>query len=95
MAFGAAAFGKGFRLYSLVSLAAFVTFNALAIAYAPEVAAGETTPWIGLYERIAFSVYFVWLSALAVALWRRQPNGPRTEVAGDRVRKFATPPPGA
>jgi hypothetical protein len=71
MGFGAAAFGRRFRLYSLVSLAV-VTFNALAIAYAPEVDAGEPTPLIGLYERIAFSAYFLWLSVLAVALWRRR-----------------------
>jgi hypothetical protein len=37
MGFGAAAFGRRFRLYSLVSLAVVVTFNVLAIAYAPEV----------------------------------------------------------
>ena len=49
-------------------------------------AEGEPTPWIGLYERIAFSAYFVWLSVLAVALWRRQANGPRDEAAGDRMQ---------
>jgi hypothetical protein len=32
MGFGAAAFGRRFRIYSLVSLALVVTFNALAIA---------------------------------------------------------------
>jgi hypothetical protein len=72
MGFGAAAFGRRFRIYSFLSLAVVVTFNALALAYAPEVAAGQPTPWIGLYERIAFSAYFLWLSVLAVALWRRQ-----------------------
>ena len=71
MGFGAAAFGRRFRIYSLVSLATVVTFNALALAYAPEVAAGQPTPWIGLYERLAFSTYFVWQSVLAVVLWRR------------------------
>ena len=48
-----------------------MTFNALAIAYAPEVAADQPTPWMGLYERIAFSAYLLWQSVLAVALWRR------------------------
>ena len=52
MRFGAAAFGKRFRYYSLVCLALVVTFNALAIAYAPEVAAGEPTPWIGLMSAL-------------------------------------------
>jgi type VI protein secretion system component VasK len=87
----AAALGSRFRLYSLISLAAVVTFNVLALAYAPEAAAGEPTPWIGLYERIAFSAYFVWLSVLAVALWRRQANGPRNEAAGDRMQAAAAP----
>jgi hypothetical protein len=44
-AIGAGAFGSRFRLYSLVSLAVVVTFNAPAIAYAPEVAAGQPTPF--------------------------------------------------
>jgi type VI protein secretion system component VasK len=69
--FRAAAFGRRFRIYLLVSLVTVVTFNALALAYAPGVAAGQPTPWIGLYERIAFSAYFLWLLVLAVALWRR------------------------
>jgi len=71
MGFGAAALGRRFRIYSLLSLAMVVTFNALALAYTPEVAAGQPTPWIGLYERTAFSAYFR-LSVLAVALWRRR-----------------------
>jgi glycerol-3-phosphate acyltransferase PlsY len=71
MGFGAAAFGRPFRIYSLVSVATVVTFNALALGYAPEVAAGQPTPWMRLYERLAFSAYFVWLSVLAVVLWRR------------------------
>jgi hypothetical protein len=74
MGFGAAALGKRFRIYSLVSLAVVVAFNALALSYAPEVNAGQPTPFIGLDERIAFATYFFWQSVLAVALWRRRPN---------------------
>jgi hypothetical protein len=70
MGFGAAALGKRFRIYSLVTLAVVVTFNALALSYAPEVKSGEPTPFIGLYERIAFGAYYLWLCLLAVALWR-------------------------
>lgn len=72
MGFGAAALGKRFRIYSLVTLAVVVAFNALALSYAPEVNAGEPTPFIGLYERIAFGAYYLWQSVLAVALWRRR-----------------------
>jgi hypothetical protein len=77
MGFGAAALGKRFRIYSLVTLAVVVTFNALALSYAPEVNAGEPTAFIGLYERIAFGAYYMWQSVLAVVLWRRRPNSNR------------------
>jgi hypothetical protein len=86
MGFGAAAFGKRFRVYSLVTLVVVVTFNALAIAYAPQVSAGEPTPWIGLYERIAFSAYFLWLSVLAVVFWRRPTNKDGDGPPEDRKR---------
>jgi hypothetical protein len=66
--------GGGSGSIRLVTLAAVVTFNGLALPCAREVNAGEPTPFIGLYERIAFGAYYLWLSALAVALWRRRPS---------------------
>jgi hypothetical protein len=92
MGFGAAALGKRFRLYSLISLAAVVVFNGLALSYASEVSAGEPTPFIGLYERIAFSAYFLWQSVLAVALWRR-PTIKDRDRDQDRTRASAVPTP--
>ncbi|HEX6760810.1 MAG TPA: DUF998 domain-containing protein [Propionibacteriaceae bacterium] len=74
MAFSAVAFHSWFRLYSLLSLAAVVTFFGLALSYAPEVRAGQPTPFIGLYERIAFGAYFLWLFVLVALLWRRRAN---------------------
>ena len=68
--FGAAAFGRRFRLYSLVTVATMVVFFGMAFGYAPEVAAGEPTPYMGLFERIAFSAYFLWVTVFAVGLWR-------------------------
>jgi hypothetical protein len=90
MGFGAAAFGRRFRIYSLMSLAVVVTSNALALAYAPQVAEGQPTPWIGLYERIAFSAYFLWLSVLAVALWSRRAITQRDGNLEDRTRVAET-----
>ena len=71
MGFGAAALGKRFRIYSLVSLGLVVGFFALGFSYVPEANAGQPTPFLGLFERIGFSAYFLWLTVLAVALWRR------------------------
>ena len=50
--FGAAAFGRRFRIYSIVTLAAVVVFGALAGSQGPALAAGQPTPWLGLTERI-------------------------------------------
>ena len=70
MGFGATAFGRRFRWYSLVTLATVVVSYGLALAYAPAVAAGDPTPYIGLYERVGFSAYFLWTVVLCAALWR-------------------------
>src|SRR4029453_16596998 len=71
MGFGAAALGKRFRIYSLVSLGLVVGFFALGFSYVPEANAGQPMPFLGLYERIGFSAYFLWMTVLAVALWQR------------------------
>jgi hypothetical protein len=71
MGFGAAALGRRFRIYSLVSIATVVTSFALGLSYVPEANAGQPMPFLGLEERIGFSAYFLWMTVLAVALWRR------------------------
>lgn len=76
MVSGAAAFGRRFRVYSLVSLVVVVAFFALAFTYVPEATAGEPMPFIGLDERIAFSAYFLWQSVLAAVLWRGRAGRP-------------------
>jgi len=76
MGFGAATFGRRFSIYSLATAATVVAFFALAFGYTAEVAAGDPTPFMGLYERIAFAAYFLWQSVLAVALWRSPASPP-------------------
>lgn len=71
-----------------MTLAVVVIFNALALGYASEVSSGEPTPFIGLYERIAFGAYYLWLTVLAVVLWR----GDRTEAGKEASHR---PPEGA
>ena len=86
MGFGAAALGKRFRIYSLVSIGLVVGFFALGFSYVPEANAGQPTPFLGLFERIGFSAYFLWLTVLAVALWRRPAIKDRDADLTDRTR---------
>jgi hypothetical protein len=95
MGFGAAALGKRFRIYSLVSLGLVVGFFALGFSYVPEANAGQPTPFLGLFERIGFSAYFVWLTVLAVALWRRPTIKDRDADLEDRARASALRAPGS
>ena len=71
IAFGAAAFGRPFRLYSIVTLVILGTFGALTFRDAP-VAANLPTPWIGVWERINLGVSCSgsWPSPLRSCAWR-------------------------
>jgi len=68
--FGATAFGKRFRLYSIASIVVLLAFGALTFLDAPGVLANLPTPWIGLWERINISVFLLWVVLLATMLWR-------------------------
>jgi hypothetical protein len=69
--FGAAAFGKRFRLYSAATLMILLAFGALTASDAPGIAANLPTPWMGVWERVNIGVYLLWVVALSVALLRR------------------------
>lgn len=90
--FGAAASGKRFRLYSIVTFATEAVFWALTSMYAPRVAAGEPTPWLGIVERIGLGVWLLWLAVLAITLLRGRPAHQAIPEAGvpDSVEPPAT-----
>jgi hypothetical protein len=71
MGFGAAAFGKRFRLYSLGTILTLVTFGVLAGQEIPRLTANLPTPWLGVWERINIFAAMLWIAVLAVALLRR------------------------
>jgi hypothetical protein len=50
--FGATAFGKGFRFYSIATIAVFIVFGILTFMEAPNIDKNLPTPHIGLWERI-------------------------------------------
>ena len=68
--FGAAAFGKRFRLYSIATMVILVVFGALTGLDGPRVAANLPTPWVGVWERINIGVFLLWVVVLAIALLR-------------------------
>lgn len=68
--FGAAAFGKRFRLYSIATLLVVLVFGALTFLDAPRVAANLPTPWLGVWQRINLVMFLLWVVVLATALLR-------------------------
>jgi hypothetical protein len=69
--FGAAAFGKGFRIYSIGSLIVLCIFGVLTGIEGPKLAKNLPTPWLGIYERILIAVFLLWVIALAYVLIRQ------------------------
>jgi len=68
--FGATAFGRRFRLYSIISSVVLIAFGALTFVEAPRLGSGLPTPWIGLWERINIAVFLTWVAVLAIVLLR-------------------------
>jgi len=68
--FGALAFGRRFRLYSIASLVILFIFGALTFWDAPGISANLPTPWIGVWERINLGVFLLWIVVLATTLLR-------------------------
>jgi len=70
--FGAAAFGKVFRLYSIATLVILIVFGILTGMQAPEMEANRPTPLMGVWERINIGVYMLWVIVLAIILLRAE-----------------------
>jgi hypothetical protein len=71
MGFGAAALGKRFRLYSIVTMVILVVAGALTSRDAHGVDANLPTPWVGVWERINIGAWLLWVVVLAVTLMRQ------------------------
>jgi hypothetical protein len=70
--FGAVAFGKRFRLYSIMTIIVLLTFGILTGMDAPNIEADLPTPLIGVWERINIGAFLLWVVVLAVTLLLRQ-----------------------
>ena len=72
---GAFAFGRRFRVYSLVTLAVVIGTSALTVPFATRLAAGEPTTGLGILERIDVYASVLWPGVLAIALLRQSASG--------------------
>jgi hypothetical protein len=74
--FGAAAFGRRYRLYSVATIVLVVGFGAWVATDGSRIVRDLPTPWVGFRERISVYSYQLWLASFAVALLRRERTGP-------------------
>jgi hypothetical protein len=72
LGFGAAALGKRFRVYTLVTMAIVFACGAWTGTYAAAIQANMPTPWVGVWERINTNVFMLWVAVLAVMLLRTE-----------------------
>ncbi len=72
MGLAAASLGKRFRLYTIATVVLWLVFGTLTFLDSPEVASGDPTPWIGVWERINVGAYMSWLVLFALVLLQRE-----------------------
>jgi hypothetical protein len=72
LGFAAAAFGKWFRVYSILTLLMVIGFGASTGPQAAAMVAGQPTPWLGLTERLNIYSFMLWIVVLAISLLRAQ-----------------------
>jgi hypothetical protein len=68
----AATLGKGFRIYSFITVLTFLVFGILTTMESQGIESGASTPYIGVWERINMASYMLWLAVLAIILLGRQ-----------------------
>jgi hypothetical membrane protein len=69
--FGALALGSRFRVYSIATLVTVIIFGVATSQYAPRLAAGLSTPGLGILERIDVYSSMLWVAVLGIALLKR------------------------
>jgi hypothetical protein len=72
MGFGAVAFGRRFRFYSIATIMILLVFGALTGLDAPKVKANLATPWAGVWERVNIGVFLLWIIILAIILIQKK-----------------------
>jgi hypothetical protein len=65
---GATAFGRKFRVYSIVTIVVLIVFGTFSSAQTEKIERNEPTPLLGVGERIAIFGAMAWFSALTTGL---------------------------
>lgn len=68
IATGAAAIGRGFRLYSVGTIMVMLVFGYLTSLDVPRVPKGLSTSWLGMNERIMMAAWLLWMAGLSLTL---------------------------
>ena len=90
IAFGAAALGRPFRWYSIITIVLLLMFGLLTVPVVGGISTGQPTPWAGVIERINIVMDLQWIAVLSIVLLRtRKPTSlPACDRAG-HVRESA------
>jgi hypothetical protein len=70
MAFGAAALGKRFRVYTIGTMTVLLVAGVMTATYASRLEANLPTPGAGVWERVNIGAWLLWILVLAVAVVR-------------------------
>jgi len=70
--FGAALFGKAFRIFSLAIVLIFVIFGILTTRDSSGLQANLPTPYLGIWERINIGAYMLWIIVFSVLMIKRK-----------------------
>ncbi len=72
--FGGLSLGRGFRIYSIITIIVLLFFGALTSIEATKLNEGLPTPLMGIYERINVFGYMIWMMVLAIVVLRAERN---------------------
>jgi hypothetical protein len=83
MGFGAAALGRRFRTYSIMTMVALLVCGVWTGTYASKLQENMPTPGVGVWERINIASWLLWVIVLATLLLVRQRPAAGTSSAPD------------
>lgn len=69
---GSGADGIGFRIYSIITIIALLVFGTWTGTQASAIAEGQSTPWMGVIERVNVYLSMLWVLVFAVILLRSE-----------------------